>query len=311
MDRSTRSSEKRRPLRLAGIRRPGDTPPSRRRPNLREIVRRPVTWVIAVALAAVATMVTGILTALPGQVLDRRAIGDSVRTGDDIRTTTAIIHGDDQGYSMAMPNPYTPTSTQQELLRNTNADKATEFARQLRAAGGADLDVLTLRLLLEGRRNQEIRIVDIAPVNIKKERPFAGALFYLPPQAGAPNLQLMFNMDESFPQAREPVFDQSRNKSVPGGLVFTKTSIALPDTRQELVIGRFVTERSSISFALRLTYLIGGEQRAMTIDNQGRPFLVTARSCDPSRRSIYARAYELGGESFSVVPASDTGKFCR
>lgn len=271
-----------------------------------------MTRAIALTAAAASAVVTGVLVALPAQVVDVPKLQDEIRPGADIRVTREVVHLEDQGYSMATPDKYTPTAEQLSLMTDTDLTQVTELAQQIRAAGGADLDQLSLRLLLEGRSSQEIRVVDIEAVDIKREPPYSGTLFSVPPEAGPTNLQMIFNLDESFPRAREAVYTTNPYTPEPGALFFSKTSIPLPDRHQELVVARFRTEKNAVSFAIRIAYVIGGERRQMTIDDNGKPFRVTSSSqCSPdSSEPSYDSVYELGiGAGHSIGQVTDPTKY--
>jgi hypothetical protein len=194
---------------------------------------------------------------------------------------------------MAFPDRYQPTPHQQDIVTKFLGNEIEALTAQLRAAGGADLDTLSIRVLLEGRRNQEVRVVDIYPVNIKREPPFSGTNFYMPPQAGGPNLQMIFDMAERFPRARE--FAMNGETIVPGDLFFRKATISLPDRAQDVLVIRATTKKQAISFELQVTYFVGGEQRQVVFNNNGKPFQVTATHCDAATHfASYANAYELG-----------------
>ncbi|MGH3693151.1 MAG: hypothetical protein ACRDRX_03990 [Pseudonocardiaceae bacterium] len=53
--------------------------------------------------------------------------------------------------------------------------------------------------VVEGRRNQEIRILDIRPIIITRTAPLDGTLFFLPPQGAEPTLQMATNLDALIP----------------------------------------------------------------------------------------------------------------
>jgi hypothetical protein len=301
----------RRPLRVAGIK---PTAASAKKTSVaakvRSFLRKPLTWILAV----VASILTGVLTGLPGQVVDVPAAQDQVRAATrddlDIRIVSEVVHLEDQGYSMAMPRRYEPTAGQQKLMSDIfGADNGRDLARQLRSAGGADLDNLSMRVLFEGRRNQVIRIVDIRPVNIKRETSFPGTLFYLPPQAGPPNMQIFFDMDEKQPKARELVVDKTTDKYVGGELFFRKTSIPLPDRGQDVAIIRATAAKQAVSFDLQIEYVIGAERKETVFNNNGQPFRVTPPHCDPvTRQASYESAYEMranANNDIAALPARD------
>jgi hypothetical protein len=259
----------------------------------RSAVKRPFTWIVASILTAVGAIVAGTLTGLLNQVIDVPAAQDLARLGPDIRIISEVIHDDDQGYTMVLPNRYQPTSHQQDIVSKFLGNELEALTAQLRMAGGADLGKLSIRVLLEGRRNQEIRVVDIYPVNIKREPRFSGTIFHMPPQAGGPNSQMIFDMDERFPRARE--FAWKGETIVPGDLFFRKTTISLPDRAQDVLVIRATAKKQSISFDLQVTYFVGGEQRQVVFNDNGKPFQVTATHCDAATHfASYVNAYELG-----------------
>jgi hypothetical protein len=97
-----------------------------------------------------------------------------------------------------MPGAHPQVSTISQL-DNVTAPLLTD---QLRAAGSVDLSDLTLRVTLEGRSNQDVRILGIRPV-VERTAPLDGTLFFAPSQEGEPSMNMIVDLDDPMPVLRK------------------------------------------------------------------------------------------------------------
>ncbi|MFF4986362.1 hypothetical protein ACFY19_04195 [Streptosporangium saharense] len=234
--------------------------------------------------------------------MDVPAAGDGLREAvrDDIRYTVEVVYLDDEGRSKALPSEFRPDPNLMASMANPGAAADPAFDKRLRSLGATHVGTLSLRLTLEGRLNQEIRVLDIRPVLIgQRGAPLGGTLFYMPPQEADPVMDMIFDMDALSPQAHE--IDEKGHVGRP---FFEKNAISLPDREQDTVIIRTFTKRYSLAFFMRMQYEIGGEIRHMDIYDNGKPFRLTAMSCDRNQKARYRRAFALNGD-FSLRAESD------
>jgi hypothetical protein len=117
--------------------------------------------------------VTSVLTGIPAQLLNVPATQDKLRSGPDFSVAAETVYLDDEGRSMATQ----ATQLDEQLLRvisKPGAAASPEFVKLARAAGGVNVEKLTVRVVLEGRRNQQIRILGIYPVILEGCGSFGG-----------------------------------------------------------------------------------------------------------------------------------------
>ena len=77
---------------------------------------------------------------------------------------------------MVFPGIYEPTADQQQMMtaENLDAESAAELERAFDEAGAASLGTELLHLQVEGRRNQQVTIVDIRPNIIRRSTTMDG-----------------------------------------------------------------------------------------------------------------------------------------
>jgi hypothetical protein len=240
----------------------------------KRFVRRPVSWLIAGTVAASTAVLVSALASIPAQVFDTDILGDSIRRGPDLRVTSEIVN-DDQEYNIVTPGQYELASSE-PLLRQVDEDSARALMQRIRAVGGVDFMRLRLRLLLGGRRNQEIQIVDIGMTDTRRLPPVHGTLIYLREQNGHIDQQIIFNLNEKFPVARDPRGPSGEL----GDLYFKHNSISLKDREQIILLVQFDAKQGeSAEFKLKVSYIIGDETRSLIIDNNGISFKVSEVNC--------------------------------
>lgn len=290
--------------RVAGHRRTGLATQASDPGLFRRSVGRPLRWVLGLILAAVATLVTSILTGIPSQLFNVPAIQDELRSGPDFSVAADIAYLDDEGRSMA--TRATKVDEQlQRLLAQPGAAATPEFLRLVRAAGGVNVEKLTIQVVLEGRRNQQIRILGIDPVVLEQTPPLSGTLFSAGPQGGDPTMQMMIDLDHPNPAAREVLRDPGSGEPKAGLPFFDNTTISLRDREQQVLLIRATATRHYIAFNLQIDYRLGDESKTMQITDHGQPFRITGLHPGPEPETLsYERAFELQGD-FSLCPVAN------
>jgi hypothetical protein len=294
-----------RQIRVAGHRR--ITGPATEASNpalLRRSIGRPLRWVLGLILAAVATLVTSVLTGIPSQLFDVPAVQDELRSGADFLAAADIIYLDDQGRSMA--THATEVDAQlQRLLTQPGAAATPEFLELVRAAGGVNVEKLTIRVVLEGRRNQQIRILGIHPVVLEQTPPLGGTLFDAPPQGGDPAMQMVIDLDHPAPVVREVLHEPGSGEPQAGRPFFANTTISLRDREQQVLVIRATATRHYTAFNLQIDYRLGDENKTMQISDHGQPFRITGLRTGPEPKTLtYERAFTLQ-DDFSLCPVTD------
>jgi hypothetical protein len=205
----------------------------------------------------------------------------------------------DEGETILVPGNYKPAPDTIARMAQSEGGAGTAI-ETAHSHGGINVSKLTLRLTLEGRRREQIQIVDIRPTALRRSEPSDGTFFDLPPQGFNPSLEMGMDLDQLTPVAR--LIDSEGRMRQP---FFESGAISLKDREQDEVIIRLTTSRYNVSFKLAITYKIGGDERSVVIDDQGRPFRLTAVRCDrATRKASYQRAFVLGND-FSVVEAAN------
>jgi hypothetical protein len=256
----------------------------------------------------VAAILTATLTFIPQQLVDNQALGDAVRNGDDLRVTVDVVN-DDGDYTIATPETWS-LPPDNPLNQHVSSDAALQLMSTIRTHGGFDVGRLRVRLLLEGRRNQQIRVTDIVVTNSKDIATVSGTLVNLHEEGGDGSIEVLFDLNDPLPGARIPEPNPNGPGLVAGNPYFSQNTISLNDREQVVVVPEVRPAANHASeFELSVRYTIGGERRSMTIDNNGQPFRVTPLSCragaiDP----VYDRIYGLHtGDIWTVasLPSND------
>jgi hypothetical protein len=241
-----------------------------------------------VATAVTAAVLVAAITWAGPEAIDspaaKDAIRDAVGSNDDIRYH--FQHQDD-GWVLSLPSGVDLTAKQKGFLEKWSLDHRDpdgyglrQLVGELRAAGGADIRKQTLRLALEGRRNQPIRVDSVQPINIRRSKPYDGTLLFIPPEDSGNTVEMIFNFDEVEPRARIAVDrDGAGSNYEPGELFFQKKTLTLKDAVEDAVVIRSLTTRWAVSFEIRIDYHIGDQAKYMIINENGHPFALSPANC--------------------------------
>jgi hypothetical protein len=282
--------------RIAGWRRKQEQRSPTKQPNgpLHGLFTRSTQWIMGVAGGAVATIIVSVLSGIPAQLFDTAKVKDTLRTGPDLSVTADIVYLDDQGRSMALPGDFQPDGQLRQMMAQPQSAVSEQITTKLREAGGADVGDLTARVIVQGRRNQQIRIVNVRPLLLTRTTPLEGTLFYVPPQSGGATLRMMFNLDEPTPIAHEIVWNGIPK---PGQPFFENTTISLNDGEQQVLMIRAEAEQHYVAFNLEIDYRIGDSEKTMVVSDHGRPFRITGEHYGPTRDVLsYQRVFSLTNE---------------
>lgn len=134
------------------------------RPSRR--LRKGFGWAAGIAAAAVITsLVTGVIPSAIGQFFNGSKIKDSIRSGPDIIISESLYSPDGKGVPlpMAMPADYRPPGELVKALSQPMAATSSSLENQIKNAGGVNVNAVFIRLILQGNRNEPVRILDISP----------------------------------------------------------------------------------------------------------------------------------------------------
>jgi hypothetical protein len=250
-------------------------------------------WIAGVAATVVGSLVLAVLTWVGPQIIDGAAVKDwlreAARADGDLRYTVEYVDG---GFDLVLPQGATLTNGQKSTLKDwsTPANLMSGLqglVEELRAAGAADPNVLTVRVTLEGRRNQPIKVDAIEPVNIRRQAPYSGIFLSIPPQGPGNTIKLMFNLDEVQPIARvavpvkegDPPKPTEKDDIRPGPPFFQNTTLTVNDGQEDAIVIQSVATRWATSFDIRIAYRVGDQAKSLIINNAGHPFAVTPLNC--------------------------------
>ena len=288
------NSRPRRPFpqsrRVAGRgRRTASVPPIRGPGWVGRILSRHVRWLAAGIAAAASGVLISILTSIPSQMLDEPSLRDQVRAGPDIQATVEVTN-DDGDYTIATVGQY-DIRPDDKLRSSVDIQSVVNLVHQVREGGGFDVGRLRVRLLLEGRRNQQLQVTDLFLSDINQLPIVRGTLLQANQEGAVENEHIIFNLSEELPRARLLKDDGSVSDSY-----FADHSISLMDREQVVLLAEFRSRVATAStFRLTMKYVIGGELRSIVIDNHGQPFRVTPPSCNASGSfsANYDHAYTM------------------
>jgi hypothetical protein len=298
-------------------------PPAEPSQRLRGWLRSPAGCITAIATP----LVLALILFVTAQAFDTPFVKDQVRTatrpdgGQDVRWS---VQFNDPAYQIATPAGLALTPEQKRRLSTWRFSDLTKGPRyglsdvinEIRSAGGANLDRLFLMVRLEGRRNQPLFVDDVRPVEIRRTKPYAGTLVDVPPQEGGEPAEMIFNLDEFEPRARE-IEDDGTSHGRPGDLFFNHHTLTVKDGQQDSLSIQAMTTRTAVTFRIQIAYHLGGRPKTLTIDNKGKPFALTPYNCSKKVKFVsdrpkpayvsYQDIWEMAGHD-TITHAADPAR---
>jgi hypothetical protein len=270
-------------------------------PNRKRLVKG-LIWAAGVAGATVITLLlTGVIPSVLNQFVNSAQLKDAIRPGQDIIVNESMYYPDGEGVPLPVVviGSYRPSAELVRELSHTGAAASLALQNQIRGADGVDVGNVFIRIVLQGNRNETIRILNIYPVDLRRSAPLDGVLFDINGQGEDTNIQMGFNLDQPVPQALN-INNPDILTSQP---FFEEHTISLADGEQSVLVVQASTTCYSSSFDLAINYMVDGAMRTEILDNDGKPFAVTAYRYSKSGSFSYAEDFELQG-NFSVIPVS-------
>ncbi|MFD7975298.1 hypothetical protein [Streptomyces sp. NPDC059071] len=177
--------------------------------------------------------------------------------GDPVRVDAVDIDIKEPGAVFANPR-----ALSKEELRGLNASD--DFGAWAHEHGAVGIDeAQTIGFTLRGNRKHTVRIQGMKLVKKTCTAPLSGMFLYSPQAGGAGNLELNFNLD-------------GPNRTVESDY-FAKRNVTLTKDEQETFVITTPTKTRSCTFTIEAAILDQDKNTTLTIDDNGRPFAVTAR----------------------------------
>lgn len=243
---------------------------------------------------------------------------------------------DDEGYTMATPVGSRPGPQLVHLISQPDGAASASFLPDVRAIGGVNVNVLSIRLIVTGNSSDGVRVIDVRPVSLHRSAPLGGTLFLIPPQAGNATIKMMFDLDEVNPIARDiahpachpvtqgdivfcaplkrspypqEVFDGTVGGELdPGSPFFDNETIHLAGGEQQVLYIRAQVAHFYATFDLEIDYIVGssGEDvHKVIVTDHGQPFQVTAMPPGAKPDTVsYQEAFNNIG-NLSLCPVAD------
>jgi hypothetical protein len=266
-------------------------------------VRKRAVWAAGVAIAAlISLMVTGVLPAVFRQIVNGPKLEDDIRGGPAIIVRESLYYPDGQGVPLpwVVPGHYMPSSQIVQALSRPMAAASPALIQSIRPAGSTDVQWTYVRVVLQGNRNEQIRILNIEPVQVRRTPPINGTFFDISGQGATGNIDMAFKFDQPVPQAL----------NVTGGIFsmptsepyFEAHSISLINGEQVVLVIGAESDCYDSSFKLAIYYVVGGSGGTEIVSNNGRPFQVTGYRL--VKGSISYRHIYVAQGNFSVTPVT-------
>lgn len=272
--------------------------------------KRPLVWVgglvTAIALGIAGSFGSGLgqdlFSSTVGQSSSAASGSDSSKStlfprtsasgvGLDVETSTFLFPGVDTAF--VTKNVFEPTGKVAATL--VDAPSAA-YLSLFHDIGAINEGSTALRLIFTGESQQGVRILDITPTILKRAAPWHGDLFDFPLQGESPTIQTSINLDDTFPTVRD---------NATGQPYFEEKTITLGRGEQEVVIMQVRATRGYVAYMLRVDYLVGTQQKSVTLNDHGKPFQLSAVNCPRKDIASYGQAFLGRANSVSAARISN------
>jgi hypothetical protein len=283
-----------------------DKQPPKSQPEPKRFRKR-LAWASGVAFAAVISpVVTNVVPQMLNQVANGAKLKDAIRRGPDIITNESIYDPDGNGVvrPFVVPGNYRPSDQVVLALSKAESVMSTTLMKEIHKVNSVAIEDVFTRVVLQGNRNESIRILNIYPVNLRRTRPLDGVLFDIPEAQGEfGNIQMNFNLDQISPHALTVINDDV----ITNQPFFEAHTISLADGERAVLIIQAHTRCYSASFDLAVNYMVGSADRTEVISDNGHPFRVSSYRFTETGRLSYRQDFQLQG-NFSVAPLRPQSK---
>jgi hypothetical protein len=240
-------------------------------------------WKAAVAVLGA----FGILGAVGGYLVN--SIGPDVEEkltgGSPLRIAVREDpQGGGDGFHVATQSP---TGLTAKLREAKDCDSLFRLAKR---AGAVDVRRSIHNVVLEGRTHRDVAIVDMRARILRRASIFTGAEISCASAGAIDAIGVGFNLDEPNPAAR-------RIKDLPSGKLgdpyFGRgniVSLRKTEVQPLQIVG--LANRAYIEWEIDARVVIDGEEKKITIDNNGQPFRITGGTPPGEASARYSHYYE-------------------
>ena len=256
---------------------------------------------VGIIATAVLTLVgTSLLPKIAGQFFNTAKLEDNLRHGPDIIVNESLFYPN-EGVPLptVVTGNYHPSRELVAALARPMGATSPSVEKQIREAGGVDIEDIFIRVVLHGNRNEPILILGVRPVELRRGKPLNGVLFEIGAQGENGNIQMGFDLDRLAPEAVK-VADTGSLTTAP---YFESHSISLTDREPAVLVIAAKTRCYSAQFKLAVDYMVGNQTKHEVITNNGKPFMVSAYRYDVSNVMAYRRIFALQGNFSAIQPS--------
>ncbi len=260
-------------------------------------MHRPIVWLGAVTTAVVIALVT----TLSQQMLKSAQTAINRPTGDAI-AVRALQLEQRESESFLFERPLDLTGTDLQAMNAASRSSVPgAYDDWVRAHGGAADGYVNIKLILEGNRDQPIRILDMRPLKTCRD-PYTGTLVYSPSAGADDTVRVGMDLDQPVTVAR------ALQSGEWGGPYFQQKTVSLTRGEQQAFEITALTNRYYCEFTLQFTVLDGSQTITQVVSDHGKPFRVSAVAVAAGAVAFsrFAALY-VGG----VGNPDGTGKFVR
>lgn len=245
--------------------------PRRKRSRKKLPSGKALAWLGSIVTAAIVAFVAAFATVL-GTNAASPAAAPTPLTGDPggpVQVTLGNVEGADS--SMALPKPVELSAEQLAGVGAVNDVPGSASDAWFAAHDAAFVGQANIQLVVQGNRQNLVRIINILPVE-QCSAPLHGTIFFAPGQGGQElSAHLYLNLDD--PRLPASYTLPTSFKRYPD--YFGQYSISLSLGQQFTIQIAASTQRQYCAFTLDLVVLDGGKTSVEPVSNHGRPFRVT------------------------------------
>jgi hypothetical protein len=231
----------------------------------------------------------------PGLLLDA-ASSETVRV-------TVLRERDQSAQGELWLLPYPLSTTRPDLAEQIDgqmqAGKWDEVHDKLYKAGGIDVNVSLMKIIVEGRRNTPVIITGMRAL-VEKDAPTTAFTLIGPgPQGNAATGKVAFNLDEDDPIARVPTsadIDRSEYFGLP---YFSDNTVSLARGEKYVFQVTASTQLYDVKWRVELSIQVDGDEQRLVIDDNGKPLRTVVGVYSPGGGrwspdgSRYTEAYDV------------------
>jgi hypothetical protein len=231
-------------------------------------------------------------------------VADLADIGSDYVATTVLLERDRriQGELWVYPFAISEKPKVHDVVVQppTDLDK---FHQDIRRSGAIDANITLAKLIVEGKRNNPVRIVGVRAVAVSKSAPLGGGTALTPgPQEVGNSAQIAFDLDSSDLTGVVPNDDINvtprDDDYFTNELAFSKYTVDLRRGEQQVFQLAARTYQHHVKWRIELELFVDGETKTAIADVNGEPLETTALLATPDGHLLpdtekYAEIYDF------------------